>query len=69
MRKEYDFSEARRGRFADRAKQQITIRIDTDIIVYFKELSEKVGIPYQTLINQYLADCVKNKKAPELQWK
>lgn len=69
MRTEYDFSDARRGRFADRTKQQITIRIDADTIAYFKELSEKESIPYQTLINQYLADCVKNKRAPEIQWK
>jgi predicted DNA binding CopG/RHH family protein len=65
MRKEYDFSDARPGRFADKAKQQITIRLDAKTITYFKTLSETVGVPYQTLINMYLSDCAEKKKMPE----
>ncbi|GHU67199.1 antitoxin [Clostridia bacterium] len=62
MRKEYDFSNARPGRLAGKTKQQITIRIDEDTIAYFKEIAEKSGVPYQTLINMYLTDCAKNRK-------
>lgn len=43
-------------------KQQVTIRLDNNIIIYFKNMSEDTGIPYQTLINMYLSDCVKDKK-------
>ena len=65
MREEYDFSEARPGRFAEGYKQQITIRIDRETIAWFKELSLQTGVPYQTLINQYLTDCAKKKKTLE----
>ena len=64
MREEYDFSEAKQGRLSGN-KQQITIRIESSTIAYFKELSLKVGVPYQTLMNLYLTDCARKKKAPE----
>ena len=65
MRKEYDFTGAKPGRFAERNKQQITIRIDKETIAWFKELSEQTGLPYQTLMNLYLTDCAKKKKRLE----
>ena len=39
-----------------------TIKIAPDVIDYFKEEATETGIPYQTLINLYLVDCVKEKK-------
>ena len=57
MKKHYDFSKAKRNPYARRLKKQITIRLDTDTLEYFKELSEETGIPYQTLINLYLREC------------
>ena len=57
MRKEYDFSEAKKNPYASRLMKQITIRLDGDAIDYFKSISEKVGIPYQSLINLYWRDC------------
>ena len=39
------------------------------IIDYFKSESQETGIPYQTLINLYLADCVKSKRKLEIAWK
>ena len=41
---------------------QVTLRLDKRVVDYFKEMSEKEGIPYQNLINMYLMDCVKGKK-------
>ena len=35
---------------------------------YFKNLSEEIGIPYQTLINLYLRECVVEGKQPSLAW-
>lgn len=58
MLKEYDFSNARKNPYAKALKKQITINIDSNTIDYFKEQAEVVGIPYQTLINLYLKDCV-----------
>lgn len=53
----------RKNPYIDKAeKQQVTIRLDNNIIIYFKDMSEDTGIPYQTLINMYLSDCVKDKK-------
>ena len=51
IRKEYDFSKARKNPYAAQVKKQITIRLDEDSIEYFKLISEQVGIPYQSLIN------------------
>lgn len=45
MRKEYDFSKAKKNPYASQLKKQITIRLDEDAIDYFKSISEKVGIP------------------------
>lgn len=49
MKKEYDFSNARKNPYASQLKKQITIRLDEDSISYFKVISEQVGIPYQSL--------------------
>jgi predicted DNA binding CopG/RHH family protein len=63
MKKEYDFSEARPGRLANKGKQQITIRIETDTISYFKELAQTTGVPYQTLMNLYLTECAHERRS------
>jgi predicted DNA binding CopG/RHH family protein len=69
MKKEYDFSKAKKNPYAAKLKRQVTIRMDEATINYFKELAEETGIPYQTLINLYLRDCAVSKKKPSLQWK
>ena len=69
MRKQYDFSNAKRNPYAKRLKKQITIRLETRTLEYFKDLAEDTGIPYQTLINLYLRDCATTKKKPSLRWK
>jgi uncharacterized protein (DUF4415 family) len=69
MRKEYDFSKARKNPYASRLKKQITIRLDQDAISYFKAVSEEVGIPYQSLINLYLRDCVASQRKLSFNWR
>ena len=69
MRKQYDFSKARRNPYAARLKKQITIRLDAPTIEYFKSVSESTGIPYQTLINLYLRDCASHKRTLNLEWR
>ena len=62
MREEYDFSKGVKNPCAKKLKKQISINIDGSVIDYFKQQANETGIPYQTLINLYLADCVEKKK-------
>lgn len=68
MRKEYDFSKARKNPYSRMLKQQVTIRLESETIDYFKKLSQSEGIPYQNLINMYLRDCVQAGRKPVLKW-
>lgn len=70
MREEYDIEKLnpRKNPYAEKLKKQITINIDSSTIGYFKEMSEEMGIPYQTLINLYLTDCAKNHKKLTMSW-
>ena len=69
MEKEYDFSKGRKNPYSKLLKKQITINISEEVLNYFKKWSEETSIPYQTLINFYLLDCVKNKKSIDVSWK
>jgi predicted DNA binding CopG/RHH family protein len=69
MKKEYDFSKARRNPYARRLKRQVTIRLDEGTIGYFKDLADETGIPYQTLINLYLRECAASRKRLSIDWK
>ena len=68
MRDEYDFSGAKKNPYAKKLKKQVTMNLDDSVIEYFKKLSNEVGIPYQTLINMYLLDCVANSRKPNIAW-
>jgi uncharacterized protein (DUF4415 family) len=68
MRKEYDFSKSKKNPYVKRLKQQVTMRLDKDTVDYFKAIAREKGMPYQTLINLYLADCVKSGRKPSIQW-
>lgn len=68
MRDEYDFSNAIKNPYTKVNKMNITIRLDRDVVEYFKSLSQQLDIPYQTLINSFLKDCAHNKKQPNLEW-
>ena len=68
MREEYDFKNARKKPYIQREKRQITINLNADVVDYFKLQAERSGIPYQTLINLYLTDCMNNKRELQLSW-
>lgn len=68
MRKHYDFSNARKNPYTSQLKKQITIRLDGDVIAFFKGISEEVGIPYQSLVNLYLRDCAASNRRLNLNW-
>ena len=68
MRSEYDFSRSRRNPYANQLKRQVTIRLDTAAVNYFKEMAAELGMPYQNLINLFLRDCAVEKRRPVIQW-
>ena len=69
MRKEYDFSKAKRNPYARALKKQITIRLEEPTIEYFRQLAGEMGMPYQSLINLYLRDCADNGRKLNINWK
>lgn len=64
MKDEYDIKalNPRKNPFSKSAKKAITMNINVTTIQYFKDMSEETGIPYQTIMNYYLDECVKEKK-------
>lgn len=64
MRKEYDFSKGQRGPVIapDPGKVRITIRLDEDIIEWFREqVNAAGGGNYQTLINKALRELMEHR--------
>jgi predicted DNA binding CopG/RHH family protein len=70
MLEEYDIDKLnpRPNPYAKEMKKQVTIKLSVSVIDYFKKEAISSGIPYQTLINLYLTDCVREKRKPTLQW-
>ncbi|QQS45158.1 MAG: BrnA antitoxin family protein [Acidobacteriota bacterium] len=67
MKKEYDFSQGKRGPVVKPAagKTRITIRIDDEILQWFREQANLVeGANYQTMINDALKSFINEKKEP-----
>jgi uncharacterized protein (DUF4415 family) len=67
MRRNYDFSKAKRGPVvpASKAKTRITIRLDNEILDWFREQVDQAGGGnYQSLINDALRQHVRNAREP-----
>ena len=67
MKKEYEFKKGRRGAILSvpKGKTRITIRLDDDVIAWFKhEVSEAGGGNYQSLINSALRDYIVQRAEP-----
>ena len=65
MRDEYDIRNLnpRKNPYVKAKKQQVTKNMNTTTVDYFKEMAAVSGVPYQTIINLYLDECVREKKA------
>ena len=59
---------ARRNPYAKKLKKPVTMRLSEDVIGYFKEMAEEAGVPYQSLINLYLRDCVAQHRKIDIVW-
>jgi uncharacterized protein (DUF4415 family) len=70
MKAEYDLSKmkSRKNPYASKLKKPVTMRLSEDVIDYFKALSEETGVPYQSLINLYLRDCVAQHRKIDISW-
>jgi predicted DNA binding CopG/RHH family protein len=69
MRRNYDFSTARKNPYAAKLKRSVTIRLDESTIAHFKALADETEIPYQTLINLYLRECAATGRKLAMEWK
>jgi len=70
MKKEYDLSKMkfRKNPYAGKLKKPVTMRLSEEVIEYFKSMAEEAGVPYQSLINLYLRDCVLQHRKIEISW-
>ena len=68
MRKNYNLKNSKKNPYAKKLKKQITIRLESETIEYFKKLSTTTGIPYQNLINLYLRECADSHRKLNLKW-
>ena len=67
MKKNYDFSKAKRGPVirTPRGKTRITIRIDDDVLEWFrKQVHEAGGGNYQTMMNRALREHMEGQVEP-----
>lgn len=70
MKAEYDLSElkARKNPYASKLKRPVTMRLSEDVVEYFKHMADEAGVPYQSLINLYLRDCLAQNRKVQIKW-
>ena len=70
MKAEYDLSQmkSRKNPYAAKLKKPVTMRLSPDIVDYFKQMAEEADVPYQSLINLYLRDCVASHRKIDIVW-
>ena len=70
MKSEYDLSKmkSRKNPYASKLKKPVTMRLSEDVIGYFKGMAKEAGVPYQSLINLYLRDCVMQHRKVQIAW-
>ena len=70
MKAEYDFSKmkSRCNPYTSKLKKPVTMRLSEDVVEYFKGMANEAGVPYQSLINLYLRDCLAQNRRVEIKW-
>ncbi|MEO6966865.1 MAG: BrnA antitoxin family protein [Rhodanobacteraceae bacterium] len=70
MKAEYDLSklQSRPNPYAARLKKPVSMRLSEDVVDYFKGMARESGVPYQSLINLYLRDCVTRHRKVRIAW-
>lgn len=70
MKSEYDLSKmkSRKNPYAAKLKRPVSMRLSEDVVEYFKGMASEAGVPYQSLINLYLRDCVMQHRKVQIAW-
>jgi predicted DNA binding CopG/RHH family protein len=70
MKPEYDLStmKSRKNPYASKLKKPVTMRLSEEVVLYFKDMAMEAGVPYQSLINLYLRDCVAQHRKVKIAW-
>lgn len=70
MKAECDFSKMkpRMNPCASKLKKPVTMRLSADVVEYFKGMAAEAGVPYQSLVNLYLRDCLAQKRRVHIEW-
>ena len=70
MKSEYDLSKmkSRKNPYAAKLKRPVSMRLSEDVVAYFKGMANEAGLPYQSLINLYLRDCVIRHRKVHVAW-
>jgi uncharacterized protein (DUF4415 family) len=70
MKAEYDLSKlkSRKNPYAAKLKKAVTMRLSEDVVEYFKGMANEAGVPYQSLINLYLRDCIAKSRKVQIDW-
>jgi uncharacterized protein (DUF4415 family) len=68
IKAEYDFSKmkTRKNPYASKLKKPVTMSLSEDVVEYFKSMTAEVGVPYQSLINPYLRDCLAQNRRVQI---
>ena len=71
MKPEYDLSKmkSRINPYASKLKKPVTMRLSEDVVGYFKGMASEAGVPYQSLINLCLRDCVMQHRKVQIVWR
>ena len=67
MKREYEFSQGKRGPVlrTPKGKTRVTIRLDDDVLAWFrKRVEDAGGGNYQTLINDALRAAIEQQREP-----
>jgi uncharacterized protein (DUF4415 family) len=70
MKKEYNLSamKSRKNPYASKLKKPVTMRLGEDVVSYFKGMAAESDVPYQSLINLYLRDCMSKHRKVDISW-
>lgn len=70
MKAEYDLSKmkSRKNPYAAKLKKPVSMRLSEDVVTYSKGMANESGVPYQSLINLYLRDCVMKHRTVQIAW-
>ncbi|MBB1088624.1 BrnA antitoxin family protein [Lysobacter sp. SG-8] len=70
MKAEYDLSslKSRKNPYAAKLKKPVSMRLSEDVVEYFKGMAGEAGVPYQSLIDLYLRDCMVNHRKIRITW-